>query len=245
MRTRLVMGNWKMNGSLGQNQALLSSMNRLLSDKASLYQNCQIAVCPSFPYLAQAQQLLAESGVSLGAQDLSTAESGAYTGEVSALMLKDFGCQWVIVGHSERRLYHSESSDLVAKKALAAIEHGLVPVVCVGETLQDREAGRTLKVIEEQLLPILPLATRSIVVAYEPVWAIGTGLTATPEQAQEVHAFIRSRLASVGAEQVQILYGGSVKANNAASLFAMPDIDGALVGGAALNAEEFLQIAAA
>lgn len=245
MRTRLVMGNWKMNGSLAQNQALLSSMNRLLSDKAGLYQNCQIAVCPSFPYLAQAQQLLAQSGVSLGAQDVSTAESGAYTGEVSALMLKDFGCQWVIVGHSERRLYHSESSDLVAQKALVAIEHGLVPVVCVGETLQDREAGHTLKVIEEQLLPILPLATRNIVVAYEPVWAIGTGLTATPEQAQEVHAFIRSRLASVGAEQVQILYGGSVKANNAASLFAMPDIDGALVGGAALNAEEFLQIAAA
>lgn len=245
MRTRLVMGNWKMNGSLEQNQALLSSMNRLLGDKVGLYQNCQIAVCPSFPYLAQAQQLLAESGVSLGAQDLSVAESGAYTGEVSALMLKDFGCQWVIVGHSERRLYHSESSGLVAKKALTAIEHGLVPVVCVGETLQDREAGCTLKAIEEQLLPILPLATRSIVVAYEPVWAIGTGLTATPEQAQEVHAFIRSRLASVGAGQVKILYGGSVKANNAASLFAMPDIDGALVGGAALNAEEFLQIATA
>lgn len=248
MRTRLVMGNWKMNGDLQANQSLLSTIVRTVKTEPSIYQKAQIVVCPPFPYLAQAAQLLADSSIKLGAQDVSVAASGAYTGEVAATMLKDFSCQWVIVGHSERRAYHGESSDVVAEKAKVAMTHGLTPVVCVGESLSEREAGRTLAVIEAQLKPILALgsaALAKLVIAYEPIWAIGTGLTATPEQAQEVHAFIREQLAMVGVGHVQILYGGSVKANNAATLFAMPDIDGALVGGAALNAEEFLAIAAA
>lgn len=248
MRTRLVMGNWKMNGSLQTNQALLSAIVHAIQAEPSIYQKGQIVVCPPFPYLAQAAQLMRGSVVELGAQDVSVAEIGAYTGEVSASMLQDFSCKWVIVGHSERRAYHGETSEIVASKAKVAIAHRLTPVICVGESLVEREAGRTLAVIEEQLKPVLTLdhqALAQLVIAYEPVWAIGTGLTATPEQAQEVHAFIRAQLAAVGADQVQILYGGSVKANNAASLFAMPDIDGALVGGAALNAEEFLAIAAA
>lgn len=248
MRTRLVMGNWKMNGGLQANQNLLSAIVRAVQAESSIYQKAKIVVCPSFPYLAQVSQILEQSSVELGAQDVSVATSGAYTGEVSANMLKDFACQWVIVGHSERRAYHGESSEVVADKAKTAIANGLTPVVCVGEVLADREAGRTLAIIEEQLKPVLALgaeALNQLVIAYEPVWAIGTGLTATPEQAQEVHAFIRAQLASAGAANVQILYGGSVKASNAASLFAMADIDGALVGGAALNAEEFLAIAAA
>lgn len=242
MRQRLVMGNWKMNGSLADNQALLSD---LLQGLSQIKVDCQIAVCPSFPYLAQVQQCLQSSLISWGAQDVSVADAGAYTGEVSANMLKDFGCRWVIVGHSERRNYHGERSDVVANKAQQAVSKGITPVVCVGESLSEREANQTLSVIAEQLAPVLALGSSvvsKIVVAYEPVWAIGTGLTATPAQAQEVHAFIRSQLETVGAENVQILYGGSVKADNAANLFAMPDIDGALVGGAALNAKEFLAI---
>ncbi len=248
MRTRLVMGNWKMNGDLRANQALLSTIVRTVQAEPSIYQKGQIIVCPPFPYLAQAAQLLADSSVELGAQDVSVAASGAYTGEVAAGMLKDFSCQWVIVGHSERRAYHGESSDVVAEKAKVAIANGLTPVVCVGESLSERESGRTLAMIDEQLKPVLALGSAvlaKLVIAYEPVWAIGTGLTATPEQAQEVHAFIREQLMVAGVGNVQILYGGSVKASNATSLFAMPDIDGALVGGAALNAEEFLAIAAA
>ncbi|NOL49854.1 triose-phosphate isomerase [Pelistega europaea] len=244
MRKRLVIGNWKMNGSLAANQVLLSDLVNGLTKTS----NCLVAVCPSFPYLAQVQSCLQNSVVSWGAQDISIAESGAYTGEVSANMLKDFACRWVIVGHSERRTYHGERSEVVAQKALRAVEHGITPVVCVGESLANREAGQTLAVIEEQLAPVLALdssVVSQIVVAYEPVWAIGTGLTATPAQAQEVHAFIRTQLATVGAADVQILYGGSVKADNAANLFTMPDIDGALVGGAALNAKEFLAIIAA
>lgn len=248
MRTRLVMGNWKMNGDLQANQALLSTIVRTVQAEPSIYQKGQIVVCPPFPYLAQAAQLLVDSSVELGAQDVSVATSGAYTGEVSASMLKDFVCQWVIVGHSERRAYHGESSEAVAEKAKVAMTNGLTPVVCVGESLSERETGRTLAIIDEQLKPIFALGSAvlaKLVIAYEPVWAIGTGLTATPEQAQEVHAFIRGQLTTAGVGHVQILYGGSVKANNATSLFAMPDIDGALVGGAALNAEEFLAIAAA
>ncbi len=248
MRTRLVMGNWKMNGDLQANQALLSTIVRTVQAEPSIYQKGQIVVCPPFPYLAQAAQLLVDSSVELGAQDVSVATSGAYTGEVSASMLKDFACQWVIVGHSERRAYHGESSEAVAEKAKVAITNGLTPVVCVGESLSERETGRTLAIIDEQLKPIFALGSAvlaKLVIAYEPVWAIGTGLTAMPEQAQEVHAFIREQLTTAGVGHVQILYGGSVKANNATSLFAMPDIDGALVGGAALNAEEFLAIAAA
>lgn len=249
--TRLVMGNWKMNGSSAVNQTLLTALRNALeaeSDVDNRYALCMIAVCPPFPYLAQVQQSLQGSAISWGAQDMSAQATGAYTGEVSATMLSDFSCRWVIVGHSERRAYHGESSDLVAQKADAALNAGLTPVVCVGESLQERESGATLDVILQQLAPVLTLGqakVEKLVIAYEPVWAIGTGLTATPEQAQEVHAFIRKQLRQVGAPHVPILYGGSVKANNAASLFAMADINGALVGGAALHAEEFLAIAAA
>ena len=247
---RLVMGNWKMNGSLVANQALLTGLRNAVdaAGEGGQYAQCTIAVCPPTPYLAQVQQSLQGSGISWGAQDLSMQASGAYTGEVSAAMLNDFACRWVIVGHSERRAYHGETNDLVAQKAQAALAANITPVVCVGESLQERESAQTLRIIEEQLAPVLALGQEQVakmVIAYEPVWAIGTGLTATPEQAQEVHAFIRGLLQNVGAPQVQILYGGSVKANNAASLFAMPDINGALVGGAALQAEEFLAIAAA
>ncbi|RIY39267.1 triose-phosphate isomerase [Neopusillimonas maritima] len=241
-RQRLVIGNWKMNGSLADNVELLEAL------RAGADVSADVAVCVPFPYLAQAQALLETSKVSWGAQDVSVHESGAYTGEVSTAMLCDFNCRWVLVGHSERRSYHGESSELVAQKAQAALQAGLVPVVCIGETLQEQEAGETAGVIAAQLKPVLalgPQAVAKMVIAYEPVWAIGTGRTATPEQAQEVHALIRAALRELGAEQVQVLYGGSVKAANAASLFAMPDIDGALVGGASLVAEEFLRIAAA
>ena len=242
-RARLVLGNWKMHGSLAENAPLLAAL--LAADAGSHF---QIGVCVPFPYLAQAAQALRGSAVSWGAQDISTHEKGAYTGEVSAAMLKDFACRWALAGHSERRAYHGETDQVVADKARAALQAGLTPVVCVGETLAEREAGQTLAVIQRQLAPVLALgagAVARMVLAYEPVWAIGTGRSATPEQAQEVHAAIRAELAALGAAQVQVLYGGSVKAANAASLFAMPDIDGALVGGAALVAEEFLRIAAA
>ncbi len=241
-RQRLVIGNWKMNGGLADNAKLLEAL------RAGVGPVADMAVCVPYPYLAQAQALLENSAVSWGAQDVSVHESGAYTGEVSAAMLRDFGCRWVLVGHSERRSYHGESSGLVAEKAQAALQAGLTPVVCVGETLQEQEAGETASVISSQLKPVLALGSRVVaemVIAYEPVWAIGTGRTATPEQAQEVHALIRAALCDLDAGQVQVLYGGSVKAANAASLFAMPDIDGALVGGASLVAEEFLRIAAA
>lgn len=247
---RLVMGNWKMNGSLAANQVLLTGLRNAVDAAGAdgQYAQCTIAVCPPFPYLAQVQQSLQGSAISWGSQDISVQASGAYTGEVSGAMLNDFECRWAIVGHSERRAYHGETSEVVANKAQAALQAKITPVVCVGESLAERESGATLAIIEQQLAPVLALGQELVaqmVIAYEPVWAIGTGLTATPEQAQEVHAFIRAQLAKVGAAQVQILYGGSVKANNAASLFAMPDINGALVGGAALQAEEFLAIAAA
>jgi triosephosphate isomerase len=241
-RARLVLGNWKMHGSLPENAALLDALRARAGANT-----CQTGVCVPFPYLAQAQTLLDGSVVSWGAQDISVHEKGAYTGEVSGPMLKDFGCRWALAGHSERRAMHGESDQLVADKAKAALAHGLTPVVCVGETLDEREGGNTLGVIERQLEPVLALGADSlahIVLAYEPVWAIGTGRTATPEQAQEVHGAIRVALRGLGVPQVRILYGGSVKAANAASLFAMPDIDGALVGGASLVADEFLRIAA-
>ncbi|MBV6305146.1 triose-phosphate isomerase [Candidimonas humi] len=242
-RTRLVMGNWKMNGNLATNAELLAGLHLGQPDPA-----VELAVCVPFPYLAQASVALAGGHVSWGAQDVSAHAQGAYTGEVSASMLVDFGCRWVLVGHSERRSMHGESSQLVADKAVAALDGGLVPVVCVGETLTEQEAGQTNQVIAQQLAPVLALGTEAlakIVVAYEPVWAIGTGRSATPEQAQHVHAAIRASLAGAGSQQTRILYGGSVKASNAASLFAMNDIDGALVGGASLVAQEFLRIAAA
>lgn len=243
-RKRLVIGNWKMHGTQADNASLL---NGLCAGVAAVGK-CELAVCVPFPYLGQANASLQGSGILWGAQDVSVHEKGAYTGEVSAAMLADFSCRWVLVGHSERRSLHNEGDQLVAEKAAAALKAGITPVVCVGETLDEQESGRTTEIIARQLAPVLALGAEAVakmVVAYEPVWAIGTGRTATPEQAQEVHAFIRARLADLNAKNVRILYGGSVKASNAASLFAMPDIDGALVGGASLVAEEFLRIAAA
>ena len=243
-RKRLVIGNWKMHGDTAFNSELLAGLRAGVADAP----NCEVAVCVPSPYLYQTRSLLEGSGITWGAQDVSAHEKGAYTGEIAAAMLADFGCRWALVGHSERRSYHGEADAVVADKAAAALAAGITPVVCVGETLQQQEAGETHAVIERQLAPVLSLGADKlvhIVVAYEPVWAIGTGKTATPEQAQAVHALIRERLEEAGAGDVRILYGGSVKASNAPSLFAMPDIDGALVGGAALVASEFLSIAAA
>ena len=244
VRKRLVMGNWKMNGSLATNASLLASL------RASSHNTdtCDVVVCVPFPYLAQVAESLRDSSVMFGAQDLSHNQQGAYTGDVSADMLADLGCSWVLVGHSERRSHHAETDQLVAHKASAALAVGLTPVVCIGETLAEQEAGHTLGVVARQLAPVLALgesAVSAMVIAYEPVWAIGTGRTATPQQAQDVHAAIRTSLDSVGAGHVRILYGGSVNASNAAQLFSMSDIDGALVGGASLIAEEFSRIVAA
>lgn len=245
MRRKLVVGNWKMHGSLSQNASLLSALK---SGVASL-SGVDMAVCAPFPYLAQLKQELAASAIKWGAQDVHQLEKGAFTGEVSAAMLVDFGATYVIVGHSERRSIYGESSRLVAEKFVAAQQAGLIPILCVGETLEQRESGATEAVVAEQLDAVIALAgvqaLRKAIVAYEPVWAIGTGKTATPEQAQAVHAFIRQRVAAHDAQIAQglvILYGGSVKAANAAELFAMADIDGGLIGGAALIAEEFIAI---
>jgi triosephosphate isomerase len=245
MRRKLVAGNWKMHGSLAQNASLLDAVANGMVQLSGV--DC--AVCVPFPYLYQAQQKLAGTPVAWGAQDVHQLEKGAYTGEVSGAMLSDFGCRYAIVGHSERRAIYGESSQLVAEKFAAAQKSGLIPILCVGETLEERESGTTEAVVAEQLDAVIALsgvqALRNAVVAYEPVWAIGTGKTATPEQAQAVHAFIRQRVAKLD-EQVAgglcILYGGSVKASNAAELFAMADIDGGLIGGASLIAEEFLAI---
>ncbi len=245
MRRKLVAGNWKMHGSLAQNAALLDAVAEGMKQLSGV--DC--AVCVPFPYLFQAQQKLSGTSVKWGAQDVHQLEKGAYTGEVSASMLQDFGCRYVIVGHSERRSLYGESSQLVAEKFAAVQKTGMLPILCVGETLEQREAGSTETVVAEQLDAVIALlgvqCLREAVVAYEPVWAIGTGKTATPEQAQAVHAFIRQRIAEHD-EQVAaglcILYGGSVKAGNAAELFAMSDIDGGLIGGASLIAEDFLAI---
>jgi triosephosphate isomerase len=242
-RTRLVLGNWKMHGNLADNAKLLTAL--LANPRAS--SATQVGVCVPFPYMAQTAHALKGSSIVWGAQDISTHAQGAFTGEVSGGMLNDFSCRFVLVGHSERRALHAETDQLVADKARAALSVELTPVVCVGESLSERDAGQAIAVINRQLAPVLALgaeAVKKMVVAYEPVWAIGTGRTASPEQAQDLHVPIRGALKGIGAEQVQILYGGSVKAANAASLFAMPDIDGALVGGASLVAEEFLAIAA-
>lgn len=244
-RTGLVAGNWKMHGNLEQNQALLTA---IVAGVHAL-QNARCAVCVPFPYLTQAQSVLNGTQVAWGSQNVSQFTHGAYTGEVSAAMLNDFGCAYVIVGHSERRAMYGEDNQLVAEKFKAARAHALVPILCVGETLAQREANETEQVVAEQLDAVIELvgieALSSSVIAYEPVWAIGTGKTATPQQAQDVHHFIRSKIASSDssvAAKVQILYGGSVKANNAKELFAMPDIDGGLIGGASLIAEEFISI---
>jgi len=228
-RSRLVAGNWKMHGSRQANRALLE---QILKEESG---GAECAVCPPFPYLAQAAEQLKDSAVALGAQNLSEHAQGAHTGEVSGAMLKDVGCRYVIVGHSERRQLYGEGDALVAKKFAAARAAGLTPILCVGETLAEREAGKTEEVVARQLGAV---AFSDAVLAYEPVWAIGTGRNATPGQAQEVHAFLRKK---VPADTV-ILYGGSVKAQNAAAIFAMPDVDGGLIGGASLVAADFLAI---
>lgn len=247
MRRKLVVGNWKMNGNLVANAALLEEIKSGL-----VGQSCDVALCVPAPYLAQCRNALAESPINLGGQDVSAHVAGAYTGEISAVMLKDFACQYVIVGHSERRAYHTESNDLVAQKALRAMQAGVTPIVCVGETLSEREAGQTDVLVGRQLeavLSVLDAADLSkIVVAYEPVWAIGSGKTATPQMAQDVHLALRRRLVEKNAavaDQVKILYGGSMKPDNAVELMSMPDIDGGLIGGAALKAVDFLAIIAA
>lgn len=244
MRRKLVAGNWKMHGSRPANAVLLAAVRDGVAPEGA---ECSVLV-PA-PYLAQAEALLSGSAVSWGAQDVSEHASGAYTGEVSAAMVAEFGARYVIVGHSERRTLFGESSETVARKMLAARQCGLVPVVCVGEQLAERESGATEQVIAAQLEPVIAAAAgqgpQDVVLAYEPVWAIGTGRTATPDQAQEVHAFIRGlvgRGPEKAAAQWRILYGGSVKAGNAHALFAMPDVDGGLVGGASLAAAEFLDI---
>jgi triosephosphate isomerase len=245
MRQQLVAGNWKMHGSLPSNQALLEAVAKA----AASLRASSCAVCAPFPYLGQVQSVLTGTRVAWGAQNVSHHAKGAFTGEVSAAMLKEFGCRFVIVGHSERRSLYGEDDGVVALKAQAALEAGLVPIVCVGESLAEREAGQTQRVVERQLDAVLSCVDASrleaAVVAYEPVWAIGTGRTATPEQAQAVHRFIRERVAAQSrqaAERLPILYGGSVKGTNASGLFEMPDIDGALVGGASLDAADFAAI---
>jgi triosephosphate isomerase (TIM) len=240
-RKKLVVGNWKMHGSHKANAELLEGI------AGARPFGCDVAVCPPFPFLSEAAVALAASDIRWGAQDCSAHEQGAYTGEVSAAMLHEFGCRFVIVGHSERRAYHHESDQLVADKAKAALARGVTPIVCVGETLAEREAGHTDEVVKRQLSAVVHMLTHCIgevVVAYEPVWAIGTGRTATPEQAQAVHALLRAQLhaATPHADAMKILYGGSVKPDNAASLFAQPDIDGGLIGGAALKSADFVAI---
>ena len=239
-----IFGNWKMNGSLAANAALVDALAQGVHVGA-----CEIAVCAPAPYLAQLQSLLDGSSIAIGAQDVSAHADGAFTGEVSAAMLRDFGVRYVLVGHSERRQYHAESDELVARKAQAALVCGITPVVCVGETLAQREAGETESVVRRQLAAVVQVnghCLSEIVLAYEPVWAIGTGRTAMPQQAQAVHAVLRAQLlaASTAAGRIPILYGGSMNAANAAELLAQPDIDGGLVGGASLKAVDFLKIVA-
>jgi triosephosphate isomerase len=237
-RTRLVAGNWKMHGSLAKNRALLDAVLSGLPDSTGV----ECAVCVPYPYLAQAAERLRGTPLAWGAQNVSEHLEGAYTGEVSVSMLKDFGCRYVIIGHSERRLVYRESDAQAAAKFVAAVTHGLTPIFCVGETLEERDAGRTEEVVARQLDAVVNKDEFSrAVLAYEPVWAIGTGRTATPEQAQAVHAFLRKKLPL----ETPILYGGSVKPQNAAAIFAMPDVGGGLIGGAALAAEDFLAIARA
>ena len=241
---RWVIGNWKMNGSLASNADLLEAV------RGRPTSSVKVAVCAPFPYLNQVQRALGGSDVQIGAQDVSERSAGAYTGQVSAAMLREFGTTVVLVGHSERRQFNAESSELVAAKAAAALAGGLMPVICVGETLAQRQAGRAEATVASQLAPfaaLLATVKPHIVVAYEPVWAIGTGLTATPAEAQAMHAFIRGQLITMSwsAASVSVLYGGSVKASNAKELFSQPDIDGGLIGGASLVSGDFLAIISA
>lgn len=245
MARKLVIGNWKMNGSYADIDKLSRGLLQSLRNRPPVAE-VEVAVCPPFVYLERVGQLLAESGIALGAQDVSDQDSGAYTGEVAAGMLADVGCRYVIIGHSERRQRHAEGETLVAAKIERVLAVGLIPIVCVGETLAQREADATLSVIDAQLEPVLQLgqSAEKLVLAYEPVWAIGTGRTASPEQAQAVHAHMRQRLQETAPElgRVPLLYGGSVKPDNARDLFAQTDIDGGLIGGAALDVEQFTAI---
>ena len=245
---KLVVGNWKMHGSRASNGELLQGL--IEANLAQSAPKADVAVCVPFVYLADVAAALAGQPIALGSQDVSAHKQGAYTGEVAGGMIREFGAKSAIVGHSERRSYHGESSQLVADKAKAALAEGLVPIVCVGETLSQREANQTEAVVAEQLQAVitaLGAQLAEIVVAYEPVWAIGTGKTASPEQAQAVHAFLRAQLVAAQSEaaRVPLLYGGSVKPDNAAELFAQPDIDGGLIGGASLKAADFVAIARA
>jgi triosephosphate isomerase len=241
-RTRLVAGNWKMHGSLAKNRALLDAVLSGLPQPKPGNTGVECAVCVPYPYLAQVAERLRGTPLAWGAQNLSEHLDGAYTGEVSVAMLKDFECRYVIVGHSERRLVYRESNAQAAAKFVVAVTHGLTPIFCVGETLEERDAGRTEEVVARQLDAVVNKGEFSQgVLAYEPVWAIGTGRTASPEQAQAVHAFLRRKVPS----ETRILYGGSVKPQNAAAIFAMPDVDGGLIGGASLVAADFLAIARA
>ena len=242
MRGKLVVGNWKMNGGLASNAALLGEITAGWKQA----EGRKLAVCVPYPYLMQAQAALSSTPIAWGAQDVSEHAAGAYTGEVSAGMLVEFGCRYAIVGHSERRAQFCDTDAVVAAKAKAALAADIVPIVCVGETLAERDAGTTEPVVLRQIEAVLGAVgqeAKRMVVAYEPVWAIGTGRTAAPSEAQAVHATLRARLARSGAKDVLLLYGGSVKADNARALFEMPDIDGGLIGGASLKSGEFLAIA--
>jgi triosephosphate isomerase len=245
MRKKLVAGNWKMHGNLTDIRQLLSE----IIENLNKLRDVQFAVCVPYPYLSLVRDMLQHTNISWGAQNVSEYEKGAYTGEVSACMLNDFTCRFAIVGHSERRTLFGENDHIVAEKYMAAQRANLIPILCVGETLEQREAGVTEQIIEKQLKVVIDAAgiesLSKAVIAYEPIWAIGTGKTASPQQAQDVHAYIRNGIANMNisiADELTILYGGSVKAGNASELFAMPDIDGGLIGGASLIADEFIAI---
>lgn len=249
MRKSLIAGNWKMHGSMGFVTELLSTLK---AGATHVENNIELVVFPPFVFLEKTQSLLTDTPIRWGAQNVYSALEGAYTGEISPSMLKEFNCSYVIVGHSERRHLFGETSEQVAEKFILSGKSGLKPILCVGETKAERDAGKTFEIISKQLQPILnseeglAILANDAVIAYEPVWAIGTGVTATPDQAQAVHAFIRQEVTKIDkslAEKLRILYGGSLKPENAETLFAMPDIDGGLIGGASLNAQEFLDIA--
>ena len=245
MRRTLIAGNWKMNGSSSSIEALING----LKDGLSEVTNADMAVCPPSIYLPLVKDLIGDSAIALGSQNVCDQESGAFTGEIAPSMLKEFNCQYALVGHSERRSLYGESDELVASRFAMARNSGLIPVLCIGETLEEREAGITEQVVSRQLDAVIVAqgikAIADSVIAYEPVWAIGTGKTASPEQAQEVHAYIRNKLSALDAavaEKVQILYGGSMNAANAKELLSQPDIDGGLIGGASLKPADFLAI---
>jgi triosephosphate isomerase len=246
MRKLIIAGNWKMNKTMGPALDLTVGLRRELADES----RADVVLCPPYIVLSEIAELVRESNIKLGAQDMYWEDEGAYTGEISAPMLKDIGCEYVIIGHSERRKYFNETNDTVNKKLKAALSHGITPIMCVGEQLEEREAGKTFEVVKDHVVNGLSGISKDdavkVIIAYEPVWAIGTGKTATPDQAQEVHGFIRKELSALydkeAAEKMRIQYGGSVKPDNAAELMGKPDVDGALVGGASLKAESFVSI---